>query len=169
MLGYSVMMGFGQGLQPVIGYNYGAQQPMRVRKALDFAFLVTTLFGICLAIVSLTSSMVLAGLFSKSIDVLAPAATGVKLLAISWPCTGMFFVTQVLFQALGRPKQAITLATTRQVFVILSAYLLPSFWGINGFMGSLSKGMLLAAILAVALYIPYHSELGKLLNAAQVG
>lgn len=164
MLGYSVMMGFGQGLQPVIGYNYGAQQPIRVRKAIDFAFLVTTLFGICLAIVSLTASMALAGLFSNSMDVLEPAAMGVKLLAISWPFAGLFFVTQVLFQALGRPKQAIILATTRQLFVILTANLLPIFFGINGFMGAMSIGMLLATILAVALYLPYHRELAELLN-----
>jgi len=168
MLGYSVMMGFGQGLQPVIGYNHGAQKPIRVRKAIDFAFLVTTVFGVFLAIVSYTSSMGLAGLFSNSMDVLEPASMGIKLLAISWPLTGFFFVTQVLFQALGRPKQAIALATARQLFVILFSYVLNLHFGINGFMGSMSAGMLSATILAVVLYIPYHRELANLLKNRDV-
>ena len=159
MLGYSVMMGFGQGLQPVIGYNYGAKQLIRVRKSINFAFAVTTIFGILLAIVSLTASTPLASIFSKSKDVLEPTAMGLKLLAISWPVTGLFFVTQVLFQALGRAGQAIILATSRQLFVILCAVLLPIPFGIDGFMGAMSVSMLLAAGIAVLLYIPYHHEL----------
>ena len=164
MLGYSVMMGFGQGLQPVIGYNFGANQPIRVRKAIDFAFLVTTAFGVILAVVSFTASMELAGLFSSSMDVLNPAAMGIKLLTISWPFTGFFFVTQVLFQALGRPKQAVALASARQVFVILFSYVLSLPFGIDGFMGALSAGMLSATILAAVLYIPYHRELANIVK-----
>ena len=108
--------------------------------------------------------MELAGLFSSSMDVLNPAAMGIKLLTISWPFTGFFFVTQVLFQALGRPKQAVALASARQVFVILFSYVLSLPFGIDGFMGALSAGMLSATILAVVLYIPYHRELANIVK-----
>lgn len=164
MLGYAAMIGFGQGLQPVIGYNYGAKQYGRVRKAVNFAFLLATGFGIFVAGVSLLFPMALAGLFSDSAAVLIPAAAGIRFLGFAWPVTGLFFVTQVLFQALGRSKQAVALAVTRQVFLIICVYALSSLFGVTGLMASLMLSMLLATLLAVALYVPYHRELAGLLK-----
>jgi putative MATE family efflux protein len=164
MLGYAVMIGFGQGLQPVIGYNYGAKQFTRMRKAISFAFLVSTIFGSAVALASFIFPEALAGLFSQSPDVIIPAAAGIRFLAFAWPVTGLFFVTQVLFQALGRSKQAIMLAVTRQLLLVICVYALSSLFGVMGLMGSLSLSMLLATILAVALYVPYHRELADLLK-----
>ena len=159
MLGYSVMMGFGQGLQPVIGYNYGANDHTRVRKSIDFAFLITFLFGLFLALLFFLFPAQLAGLFSKQKEVLEPAAVGIKILALSWPVTGFFFVTQVLFQALGKSGEAIILAVTRQAFTLLCVWALPVFFGVPGFMSSLSSGVLLSVLVAAVLYIPYRREL----------
>lgn len=167
MMGYAVMMGFGQGLQPVIGYNYGAENYRRVRKAINFAFLVSLIYGSILALVSFLLPGQIAGIFSTQTAVLEPTTLGIRFLGFSWPITGFFFVTQTLFQALGRPKQAVTLATVRQFFTLLCLWLLPLFFGIPGLMGTLTASMLLTISVAVLLYIPYHRELRGIIAAQE--
>jgi len=161
MLGFSVMMGFGQGLQPVIGFNYGANQHLRVKKAINFAFFVTTVFGLFLAAISFIVPGQLASLFSKSPEVLIPAILGIKAMSIAWPVAGFFFVTQVLFQALGRPAQAMTLASVRQFFTLLAVWGLSLLYGPEGLMVSLSVSLLFSIGIAVVLYLPYKKELSN--------
>ncbi len=166
MLGYTIMMGFGQGLQPVIGYNYGARQYPRVRQAITFAFLVTGLFGIVLSGISLIFPEQLARWFSSDQAVIGPAVTGIRFLAASWPVSGFFFVTLVLFQALGRPRPAITLTAARQLLTLLCIWGLSSIFGVPGLMGSMSAGILLSFTVAVTLYVPYHRELSAILRSS---
>ena len=166
MLGYTIMMGFGQGLQPVIGYNYGARQYPRVRQAITFAFLVTGLFGILLSGISLIFPEQLARWFSSDQAVIGPAVTGIRFLAASWPVSGFFFVTLVLFQALGRPRPAITLTAARQLLTLLCIWGLSSIFGVPGLMGSMSAGILLSFTVAVTLYVPYHRELSAILRSS---
>jgi len=161
----AVMMGFGQGLQPVIGYNYGARQYLRVRKSIDFAFGITAVFGLVVSVVSFLFPRALVSIFTSNPAVINPSAFGIRILGYAWPVAGFFFVTQVLFQALGRPKQALTLASVRQIFTLLCVWILPLFFGIDGFMSVICVSMILSSLVALILYLPYHRELNHLLPA----
>lgn len=159
-LGYVVLMGFGQGLQPVIGYNFGAKQFDRVKQAITFSLKVTTAFCIVVSAVSLIFPEALARMFSKDPLVIDTIIVGVKALGYVWPVMGFFFVAQILFQALGKAKQATTLAISRQgVFLITLILVLTPLFGLNGLMSSMAGSGLLSSILAFILFIPVYKEI----------
>jgi hypothetical protein len=81
---------------------------------------------------------------------------------------GIFLRDTSALSSPGQAKAGDRFGTARQLFVILFSYVLNLHFGINGFMGSMSAGMLSATILAVVLYIPYHRELANLLKNRNV-
>jgi putative MATE family efflux protein len=118
------LMGIGQGAQPIIGYNYGAQQYDRVKKCFKLAFLACSGFLTAGFIVTETAPGFCFALFSK--DTGSLRELGILTIRI---CTSMFPVIGVqimggqLFQAIGKPVQASVLSLSRQILFFIPAIL----------------------------------------------
>ncbi len=139
MFAYSVVIGFGQGFQPVCGFNYGAKKYDRVKKAFWFSVMVTT----CFLIVAGTLVHVLApqiiGLFLNSNvsatreQVVNIGAATLRFTTLTFPLVGFMVLSNMMMQNLTLAFRASFLAMARQgLFYIPSVLILPQFLGFIG-------------------------------------
>jgi len=128
MMTFALMPIFGlvQGLQPIVGYNYGARAFSRVKKALKYAVIsATVLTGSYFLLFQLAPSLIL-GLFSNDSELIAQGAGILRILVLMMPLVGFQVIGAGTFQALGKAGIALVLSTSRQVlFLIPLALLLP--------------------------------------------
>lgn len=128
------VFGISQGAQPIIGFNYGAQNFHRVKKTLLWAVLaasaVTTL-GFILAMF-FPSEMV--GLFdNKDEKLIALGSHAMRICFLMFPIIGFQVISAHYFQAIGKPKQAMFLSLSRQVILLLPGLLIwPRYFGLDG-------------------------------------
>lgn len=135
---FMIVMGFNQGMQPIVGYNFGARQYDRVIRSLKY-----TIF--C-AVSTTTLGFLLCQLFPRTIiymftsdaDLVDISEHGLRLIAIMLPIVGFQMVTTSFFQSIGMAKKAIFLSLTRQlIFLIPCLIILPKIWGTDGIWGSI--------------------------------
>ncbi len=147
-----VVLGFTQGMQPIVGYNYGAKKMPRVLRA----FKLTVFAGICVT----TFGFLIAELFPRLIssafttneELIGLAATGMRLNLLMFPFVGFQMVTSNFFQSINKAKISIILSLSRQVLFLIPALLvLPHFWGLNGVWLSGPVSDLSATIVAIVL------------------
>ncbi len=128
------IFGLNQGIQPIIGYNYGAKDIARVKETFKKGVIVaTTICTVGFALIMIFSSGIV-HLFIANDEKLA--ALGVHALVISMmvlPLSGFQFVSWAYFQAVGKPKQAITLTLTKQILLVVPlVFILPRFFNLDG-------------------------------------
>jgi Na+-driven multidrug efflux pump len=133
LLVFSICLGFGQGLMPVAGYNYGSGNLDRAKKAYRFALLSAT--GIMLA-VSLPLGIFapsIIGFFRNDPDVIRIGAYALRLQCAVLFTHGIVTCTIMFLQALGRSTPATILAGARQgIFFLPLILLLPTRFGLFG-------------------------------------
>jgi len=134
MFATSVVIGFGQGFQPVCGFNYGAKLYSRVRKA--FWFCVR--FGsACLLLLSLVMAIFaprIIALFRKEdLEVIAIGARGLRLVCISLPFIAGVIMVNMMTQTMGKALEASIVAISWQgLFLIPSLFILGPLLGLVG-------------------------------------
>lgn len=132
-LAVMIVIGFNQGMQPIVGYNFGAHQISRVIRTFKltiFAGTCVTSFGFLLAEVF---PKLIASAFTTNNELINLAATGLRLNLMAFPIVGFQIVTSNFFQSIGKAKVSIFLSLTRQVlFFIPALIILPHFWGLRG-------------------------------------
>ena len=147
-----VVMGFNQGMQPIAGYNYGAQLHDRVRqvlyKTIFYATVVMT-FGFILCEIFPDTIL---GLFTTDSTLTAIAVRGMRIDVALFPIIGFQMVTGNFFQSIGQAGKSIYLSLTRQlIFLVPALLILPQFMGLDGVWLSLPVSDLLASINAAVL------------------
>ena len=127
------LMGMGFGLQPIVGFNYGAKRYDRIVEAVKLSLAVTTAFGLLgMLIIYLFTEQIL-GLFSTDLQYLEMGKTAVRIMVLGTPLIGLSVVTSILFQALGKAKPAFLLSISRQLlFLIPAVILLPRLYDLPG-------------------------------------
>jgi putative MATE family efflux protein len=127
------VFGINQGAQPIIGYNYGARQFDRVKKALKLAALAATLVTTLGFIMVELFPHAIILLFNREKDLVNLGADALRKFLVLLPVIGFQIVGANYFQAVGKPKQAMTLSLSRQVLFLLPALLLlPRIHGLQG-------------------------------------
>lgn len=143
------LFGINQGLQPIIGYNYGARKYDRVKSALKKGILAATAIASFGFIVTHLIPVPLVSLFSKNDPALiAFGAKAMKITLILLPIIGFQVVAANYFQAVGKPIEAAFLSLSRQVvFFIPALLILPKLFGLNGVLYSGPTADLLSSVL----------------------
>ena len=165
-----VVMGLNQGMQPIVGYNYGAGKYDRVIKVLwmtvgwatlimSVGFAVSELFPY--AVVRLFVSEDGGGDAVALIDM---AAHGLKIIMMMFPVVGFQIVVGNFFQFIGKAKRAILMSVTRQMlFIVPLLLVLPERWGTDGVWYSMpiadGVSVLLAAVLLVLQLRKFRREM----------
>jgi putative MATE family efflux protein len=143
------IFGLNQGAQPIIGYNYGAGRFDRVKKTLETAILVATAlttFGF--AVMMLFPAQVIRLFVPRDAALVALGTHAIHIATLMLPMVGFQIVSASYFQAVGKPKEAMLLSLSRQVFFLIPAVLvLPSFFGLNGVWASIPVADLCASVL----------------------
>ena len=131
-----IIFGFTQGMQPIVGYNYGAGQYQRVRQTLQLPVLYGPVLGTLGCLASLLFPEAIANAFTNGADELTKLTVdGLRIFMLAYPVVGFQIVVSQYFQAMGKARLAILLSLTRQVFCLipflfLGAYFfqLPGIW-----------------------------------------
>ena len=129
----SMVIGVGQGYQPVLGYNYGAKKYKRIRQAFFFTMAIQT--GICLVamILTLIIPSQLISLFRGSEEIQKVGQVAVRFMAIGLPLLGFSTIVNQSLQVTGYSFSASFLASCRQgIIYIPLIFLLEYLFGING-------------------------------------
>lgn len=125
-LAFSAVLGFGQGFQPVCGFNFGAGRYSRVRRAYWFCVKVGTAFLLVVSALGFWLAPQLVGLFSDDPAVLRIGAVSLRLQWVSFPLAAWITLSNMLLQNIGKVGRASFLSMARQgVFFIPLVVLLP--------------------------------------------
>ena len=154
-----VVIGIGQGYQPVAGYNYGAGRYDRIKKAFWFTTVLGTAFSVVMCGVVFFSAGPLITLFRRDdAEVIRIGTAALNYLAVSLPFLAYSTYVNQTFQCLGKALRATLLASCRQgIFYIPLILLLPRVWGIFGIQITQTA----ADILTFAVSIPFHIHFFK--------
>jgi putative MATE family efflux protein len=133
MVFFMFVMGVCQGMQPIVGYNYGAEKYNRMMRCLFMAIGCATsilLFGWTL---SMLFPRQIARIFTTDPVLLEMAARGIKLNMLVFFVVGSQAVITNFFQCIGKVRISIFLSLSRQlIFLLPMAYLFPLFWNLDG-------------------------------------
>ena len=126
--------GFGAGLQPVIGYNYGAGEKKRVLECVRFSTLGAVSFALAVWGVFMAVPEPLIRLFTPDDALVAVAVPAVRIYFCGFSFMSLQFVAQNTFQGLGRAKYAIFFSLLRKVVLVVPLMmLLPRLWGLGAY------------------------------------
>lgn len=130
------MIGLSQGMQPIVGYNYGAQLFSRVKAVWILCLKVSSIFCLFAFIVVFFFPQYIFPLFAgdaSSPEFQSFGVYAIRHMMFAFPVIGIIVFTAHFFQSTGRPKVSILINLVRQVFVVLPLlFILPYFMGLKG-------------------------------------
>ena len=157
-----IVLGLTMGMQPIVGYNFGAQKIDRVKQTLKL--------GIVSGVVITSSGFFICELFPHAVSAIFTdsdhlidlAVDGLRITVIMFPFVGAQIVIGNFFQSIGKAKISIFLSLTRQLLYLLPCLLLfPNWWGLKGIWISMPVSDALAFITAVISLIIYIKKVSK--------
>lgn len=153
------VIGLSMGMQPIIGYNYGAKNYARVEKTLKTGIITGVVitssgFIICEAIPHFVSAF-----FTDNKELINMSASGLRYIILMFPLVGAQIVIGNYFQSIGKAKISIFLSMTRQLIYLLPALIiLPFFFGLNGIWLSIPFSDVLAFTTSVICILAYRNK-----------
>lgn len=133
MVLFMFVMGMIQGMQPIVGYNYGAEHFDRMFRCLWLTIATATTILLIGWTVSMLFPEQIARVFTTDSTLIDIAARGIKLNMIVFFVVGAQAVITNFFQCIGKVKISIFLSLSRQLILLLPmAYIFPFFWGLDG-------------------------------------
>ncbi len=160
MLGASLIIGFGQGFQPVCGFNYGAGLLRRVREAFWFCVRVSFCVMLVMAVFGVLFAPQLIGLFRDDPAVIAFGEDALRYQCFLFPCMSVVYLSNMMLQTMGRSLKASVLAMARQgLFFIPAVFILPRLLGATGVKLCQPVADVLSLILTLALVLPVLREM----------
>ncbi|HPJ23734.1 MAG TPA: MATE family efflux transporter [Bacillota bacterium] len=151
-----IVFGFGQGFQPVAGYNYGADNPKRVMDSFKYTLKITTMIMIVTAFALSVFGFLIIKIFQTTDQMSEYAILALRYNSIGLLFLGIINTVTVFFQALGKGFKALLMSIARQgLFFIPIILIIPTFMGTNGVLLSQAFADILTLILAVLLVLPY--------------
>lgn len=157
----SVVIGFGQGFQPVCGFNYGAKLFKRVQEGFWFCVKFCTSVLLVAAVCGWIFSPNLIGIFLKTDPlVIEYGSQALRLQALTFPLVGWITIANMMLQTIGKTVKASLLAMSRQFLFFVPVILtLPGFLGILGVQLSQPIADFCSFLLAVPLSISVLLEM----------
>ena len=133
MVFFMFVMGMNQGMQPIVGYNYGAEKFDRMLRCLWLTIAVATSILLVGWALAMLFPMQIARIFTTDETLLQLSARGIRLDMLVFPIIASQAVITNFFQCIGKVKISIFLSLTRQLLMLLPlAYLLPLWMDLDG-------------------------------------
>ncbi|WP_321430240.1 MATE family efflux transporter [uncultured Methanolobus sp.] len=127
------IIGISHGLQPIVGYNYGAEKYSRVNESVRTSLLITTLFGLAGFILLSAFPGTFFSMFSTDADLINSGASALRIMVLASPLIGLNVIATTFFQSLGRARPSFFLSMCRQIlFLIPLVMLLPHHFDLPG-------------------------------------
>ena len=144
------IFGINQGVQPIVGYNYGARKFKRVKKAMLYgAFAATFICVLGSVLIHLFPEQIVKT-FNSSPELIRLGCQALRTSSLALPVVGIQIIFSNYFQYVNRPKVATFMGLSRQcLFLIPSLFVLPRFFELEGVFYAQPVSDLLSATIAV--------------------
>lgn len=161
MFANSALIGFGQGFQPVCGFNYGAKLYNRVRQAYWFCVKYAFLFLVVVSVIGWIFAPQIVDLFRKQDpEVIAIGALALRLQCIVFPLNAWIIMANMLLQSIGKALKASIVAAARQgLFFIPLILILPRLYGLFGVQICQTISDIFSFVLAIPLCVSVLNEM----------
>lgn len=148
----AVIIGICQGMQPIIGYNYGANHYHRMLKAFWLAVGAATLVSALGWIVGLSMPEYIAKTFTDDAELIGVTSNALSISMICFAAVGFQIVATTFFQSIGKAGKSIFLGLTRQVlFLIPLLFIMRDLYGLNGIWAAFPSSDFFATIVTTIL------------------
>ena len=162
MVFFMFVMGVTQGMQPIVGYNYGAEKFDRMLRCLWLAITAATLILLAGWAVSMLFPRQIARIFTTDPQLIDMAARGLVFDMLVFPVVGSQAVITNFFQCIGKVRISIFLSLSRQLFMLLPmAMVFPLFWGLDGVWASMPASDFAAFSTTIPILLWYLKKLKK--------
>lgn len=156
MLFVMIVMGITMGMQPITGYNYGAQHFDRVKRTLKLGITAGCIITTLGFIIGELFPGIFVGMFTDNHELTDEATLALRIGILSFPVVGAQIVITQFFQSIGKARISIFLFLSRQLLFLLPGLaFLPPFYGVEGVWFSMPLSDALAFAVA-ALMLAYH-------------
>ncbi len=165
MFPFGILLGYGQGVQPVTGFNWGAGDYKRVRDSYKIGSRIALIGAIAMSAIIIVFAKPLMGLFTETdADMLEIGALAIRLQCIAMPIHAWIMVINMFCVGMGRAKEALILATSRQ-----GSCFLPIVYPMYYFLGSVGLASVQAAadVLALCLGFPIIKKMLRLVDETE--
>lgn len=132
-LGSYVYQGFASGVQPIMGYNYGAKNYTRMKAVLKAGVITVTTMELILMAAYGILAPTLVDIFTDSPEVIRIGAQAVRAMMLILPFVGSVSMCRMSFQAMGKPVYAFCITLVRQLILYIPLLIIfNKFFGFKG-------------------------------------
>ncbi len=132
-VGNYIYQGFAAGVQPLMGYNYGAGNRDRMRKCFRAGLIVVSCTELFVMVIFFFFAPQLIGIFTDSEEVIDIGTRVLRTIMFILPFVGAVSMSRMSFQAMGKPVYAFCITLVRQLFLYVPLLLiLNHFFGFGG-------------------------------------
>ena len=154
------VIGLNQGMQPIAGYNYGAQQTDRLMRVVKLSILAATGIMVTGWLLAHLAPYYCARMFTTDNELIRQAIKAIRVNMMMFPFIGFQMVVTNFFQCIGKVKISIFLSLSRQLlFLIPLLAVLPRFFGLDGVWASLPSSDFTASLVAAIIMSVYLRRL----------
>ena len=159
MMFFMFVMGVCQGMQPIVGYNYGAEKYDRMLRCLFLAIGCATSILLVGWGISMLFPRQIARIFTTDATLIDLAARGIRLDMLVFFVVGSQATITHFFQSIGKVKVSIFLSLSRQLFLLLPmAYVFPLFWELDGVWYSMPASDFLSFAMTIPMLMWYMKK-----------
>ena len=159
MMFFMFVMGVCQGMQPIVGYNYGAEKYDRMLRCLFLAITYATAILLVGWGLSMLFPRQIARIFTTDATLIEMAARGIRLDMLVFFVVGSQATITHFFQSIGKVKVSIFLSLSRQLFLLLPmAYVFPMFWHLDGVWYSMPASDFLSFAMTIPMLMWYMKK-----------
>ena len=127
------VLGVNQGMQPIVGYNYGAQKIDRMIHVVKLSIIAATLIMTTGWLIAMFMPYYCARLFTKDPTLIQLGMKAIRISMVLFPLIGSQMVITFFFQSIGKVRVSIFLSLSRQLIFLLPALaVFPLFRGVDG-------------------------------------
>lgn len=149
---FSIMLGIGQGFQPISGFNYGAKRYDRVLESFWFCVKWTTIILTAVGTIAFIWAPNIISIFRNDSDVIAIGAMSLRLHCAALPVIGWTVMCNMLFQSIGKGFFCSVLSLAQQGFCFIPLiYVLPKYFDILGLQAANPLAIFLTFIISIPL------------------
>ena len=161
MFSNSAMLGFGQGFQPVCGFNYGAKRYDRVKKGYFFLIKTSVIGLLIFAAVEFGFAEQFVGIFRDDPAVIAIGAKALRFQCITLVLNSFIISSNMLLQTTGQVVPASILGVARQAFLIPCLWIFTGLFDLTGLQMSQPIADALTFLIAIPMAVRFLRKLGK--------
>lgn len=148
-----ILIGLCQGVQPLIGYNYSANNKKRLGSILKFTGIVATIMAVIFTVVIFFGSDWFVSLIMSKQEIVELGSRYLKYIMLSVPILGLLFLFTNAFQGMGKSIPAMVLSISRQGFVFIPVIFIANAWfGCDGIVFAQPIADIVSTITAVIMF-----------------